>query len=110
MSRLTFEKLGEPVAVTLLFDQANGRIGIKPSSPSMRNAYPVAKQGRHGGRLIRAYRLMQEFGVSLPDTIRFQEPEIDNDGILVLDLRTAKVSGRAARQRQPPRETSSQSA
>lgn len=95
MSGRTFEKLGEPKACNLLFDAVNNRIGLKPAALAARNAFPVAKQGRHGGRLIRAYRLMQEFGIDLPETIHFHDAEIDQDGILILDLRTARVSFRA---------------
>ena len=99
MSRVTYERLGEPKAFNLLFDGANNRVGLKPTSPSMKNAYPVAKYGRHGGRIIRCYRLLQEFNIVLPETIRFVDSEVDQDGILLLDLRTAKVSTRAAGQR-----------
>lgn len=94
MSRKTFERIQEPRAVHLLYDSANDRIGLKPTVPSLKDAFPVAKQGRHGGRLIRAYRLMQEYGIDVRETIRFHDAEIDQDGILILDLRTAKVSAR----------------
>ncbi|MFN0278724.1 MAG: hypothetical protein ACKVRN_08985 [Pyrinomonadaceae bacterium] len=95
LSGKTFQKLGEPNAVNLLFDAVNNRIGLKPAAPTTRNAFPVAKQGRHGGKIVRAYRLMQEYGINLPETIHFRDAEIDHDGILILDLRTAKVSSRA---------------
>jgi len=38
---------------------------------------------------------MQEFGIDLPETLQFKDAEIDQDGILILDLRTARVSARA---------------
>jgi hypothetical protein len=94
MSRLTYQRLGEPKAFLLLFDTVNNRIGLKPTGISIRNAYPVGPQGRHGGKVIRAYRLMQEFGIDLPETLQFKDAEIDQDGILILDLRTARVSAR----------------
>ena len=94
MSRKTFENLKEPAAVHLFFDRVNSRIGIKPTDPRARDAYPVVKQGRHGGRLIRAFRLMQEFGIELPETVKFHDIAENNDGILVLDLRTAKIASR----------------
>ena len=99
LSRITYQKLGEPKAFLLLFDAVNNRIGLKPTGLAIRNAYPAAKYGRHGGRLVRAYRLMQEFGIELPETIRFNDAEIDQDGLLILDLRTASISSRAAGQR-----------
>ena len=38
---------------------------------------------------------MQEFGIDLPETIHFKDAEINDDGIMILDLRTARVSARA---------------
>lgn len=90
MSRKTFEAIKSPEAVHLFFDTVNNRIGLKGVDPRMRDVFRVAKQGRHGGRLIRAYRIMQEFGIDLPHTVRFTDPRIDNQGVLVLDLRTTK--------------------
>ena len=102
-SRKTYERLGEPKAFHLLFDAVNNRIGLKPTEPGISNAYPVAKYGKHGGRLVRAWRLMEECGIALPETIQFDSAEVDQDGILVLDLRTARVSSRSiAHTRKPP--------
>lgn len=95
MSRIAHERMGGPAACHLLFDAVNNRIGLKPTALAARNAYPVAKQGRYGGRVVRAYRLMHEFGIDLPETVRFHDAEIDEDGVLILDLRTARVSARA---------------
>lgn len=102
-SRKTYERVGEPKAFHLLFDAVNNRIGLKPTAMGIRNAYPVAKYGKHGGRLVRAWRLMEECGIDLPGTIRFEDADVDQDGILVLDLRTAKVVSRSrAQERKPP--------
>lgn len=92
MSRKTYQNIKEPAAVHLYFDKVNSRIGIKPTDPRTRDAYPVAKQGRHGGRLIRAFRLMTEFGIEVPGTLKFQDIAQNNDNILILDLRTAKLA------------------
>jgi hypothetical protein len=91
MSRKTHENIKEPTAVQLFFDTVNNRIGIKPAQPVARDAFPLVKTGRHGGRVIRACRLMHEFGIELPQTIKFRDIMIDKDGILILDLRTASV-------------------
>lgn len=96
MSRVTYERLGAPQAFLLLFDAVNNRIGLKPTALGIRNAYPASPSGSRGGRMVRAYRLLQEFGIILPDTLQFHDPEIDQDGTLILDLRTARISKRAA--------------
>ena len=96
MSRVTYEMLGEPKAFVILYDKANTRIGLKPSALSTRNAYPVRVASRSGAKMVRGHRLTREHRIDLPQTVRFYDAEIDEDGILILDLRTAKVSPRAA--------------
>ncbi|MGD9588798.1 MAG: hypothetical protein AB7Q37_03035 [Pyrinomonadaceae bacterium] len=96
MSRVTYERLGKPKAFHLLFDAANNRIGLKPTALGLRNAYPASPSGSRGGKMVRAYRLLQEAGIVVPQTLQFPDADIDTHGILVLDLRTAKVSPRAA--------------
>ena len=93
LNRTLYVRLGEPAAVHILFDRVNNRIALKPTIAAMRNAYPVGKKRR--GRIIYAKRLLREFGIDLPDTIEFRDAEIDQDGQLILDLRTAHVSRRA---------------
>jgi hypothetical protein len=94
MTKHTYHRLFEAKAFVLLFDSVNNRIGLKPAALSMRNAYKVGPHGKYGGKIIFAYRLTQEFGIDIRETIEFTDPEIDHDGILVLDLRTARVSNR----------------
>jgi hypothetical protein len=94
MNRATYERLGSPGAFNVLYDKANNAIGLKPTGLRMRNAYPAAKSGRHGGRRVSAYRLLMEHGLCIEKTLLFPDAEIDVDGILVLNLRTAEVSKR----------------
>lgn len=95
MNRAAYERMDEPAAFLLLYDAANNTVGLKPTGASMKNAYPVLKSGRHGGRKLAAYRLLVECGLHIEDTLEFPDAEIDTDGILVLNLRTAKISNRA---------------
>jgi len=96
INRVTYELLGSPKAIQLLYDRTNNRIGLKPCALATRNAYPIAVSGKCGGKKIRAYRLAAEHRIDLPYTVQFSDAEIDEDGTLVLDLRTAKESPRAA--------------
>jgi hypothetical protein len=95
LNRAADERMGSPAAFNLLYDTANNTIGLKPTAASMRNAYPAAKSGRHGGRKINAYRLITECSLHIKETLEFPDAEIDEDGILILNLRTAKISNRA---------------
>lgn len=96
MNRVTYQKMGEPPAFVILFDTVNNRIGLKPSRAAYRNSYPVLVSNRSGAKRIRAWRLIQEHRIDLPHTIRFYDADIDDQGILILDLRTAKPCPRAA--------------
>jgi len=95
MNRAAHERMGSPQAYLLLFDPANQTIGLRPTYPNIKNAYPTLKSGPHGGRRVSAYRLLTERGLHIKETLEFPDAEIDQDGILLLNLRTAKVSNRA---------------
>ncbi|MEO6655743.1 MAG: hypothetical protein ABIO36_06630 [Pyrinomonadaceae bacterium] len=95
MNREAYERMDGPAAFTLLYDSTNNTIGLKPTAAAMRNAYPALRSGRHGGRKLSAYRLITECGLCISDTLEFADAEIDMDGILVLNMRTAKISNRA---------------
>ena len=94
ISKRTYELLGEPDAFHLLFDKINAAIGLKPTKKVMKNAYPALNRSGHGGRVIRSYSFIEEFGIRLNKTVRFINPEIDEDGILVLDLRKVRSAAK----------------
>jgi hypothetical protein len=92
INQTTYKRLGEPKAALLLYDRVNHRIGVRPANPGLRNAFRIGKKGR--SRIVRAYRLLADQGIDLPDTVEFSDPRIDEDDVLVLDLRSARVSKR----------------
>ena len=53
--------MGEPEAVQVFFDATNNRFGLKPTSPSMRNAFPMGSQGKRGGRRVYVASVLKEF-------------------------------------------------
>jgi hypothetical protein len=91
MSRFTHERTGSPESYVLLFDRATKTIGMRAARPVEKNAYPARPRGRHGGRRIRGYRLCKEFGIKVPRTVRFSNPHLDTDGVLILDLHEARL-------------------
>ena len=95
MSRVTHEMLEGPPAFLIWYDKANSRIGLKPATLTTKNAYP-ARVKKSGARMIRGHRLMRDHRIDLPYTVRFYDADINEDGILILELRTAKISPRAA--------------
>lgn len=98
MSRFTWETMGGPKAFYLMWDAPNQRIGLLRTVPEKRDAYPVRiANSRTKSRLVRGHRLVKEKRIDLPHTVQFRDARIDEDGILVLDLRTATESNRAKR-------------
>ena len=65
MNRATHERMDSPEALMLLYDEANNAIGLNPTRLGMRNAYPAARSGRHGGIKVSAYRLVTECGLHI---------------------------------------------
>jgi len=95
ISRHTHEVLGSPPGHILLYDRERLTLGLQPSNPSVeKNAYPAKPRGSHGGRRIRGYRAMREFAIDLDVTVHFHHCQIDNSGILILDLLDTRKIGR----------------
>ncbi len=92
INRATWRRMGEPKAVHVLFDAPNNRIGLKPCQEKIKDAYAVHIQMRRTGlRSVYCPRVIHEWGLKIPQRIRFYDADIDQDGILICDLRTAKV-------------------
>ncbi|MDI1243390.1 MAG: hypothetical protein PSX80_15870 [bacterium] len=94
ISRPTHERLGSPDGYLIMFDPLRHRLALKPAPDSDPNAYPARVIGRSGAKIIRAHRMIREFGIQPPETIEFPEAKIV-DEVLILDLQTAKPSPRA---------------
>lgn len=92
ISRFTHETMGSPDSYLLLFDRERSVIGMRPAKAAVeRNAYPARNRGNHGGKRIRGYRLCREFGIGVGRTVRFHRCQVDNDGVLILDLNDVRV-------------------
>lgn len=95
INHVAYERMDSPAAFQVMFDKRNSRIGLKPTALASKHAYRPRIQGRRGARIIRVNRLLKEFGLKVPDTLDFPDAEIDVDGMLIIDLRTARVSPKA---------------
>ncbi|MEP6946867.1 MAG: hypothetical protein ABJA02_13180, partial [Acidobacteriota bacterium] len=82
--RVLYERLGSPAAFVLLYDPQAHRIGLRPAAAEARNACLVKRQGKHGGRVIRGYRLFYEFRIQIPEVIVFNGLRVDDEGVLIL--------------------------
>ena len=107
MNRSAHEQMDSPAAFLIFYDAANNAVGLKPTGKGIKNAYPATKSGRHGGRKIAAYRLLVECSLLIEETLEFPDAEIDTNGLLILNLRTAKISNRALNHRTRKRNSNS---
>lgn len=88
-NRKVFEALGSPRAAVLYFEKETSVIGIGSAHPKLREAFPVNfKQGIYW--TINAVPFCRHFGIRLDRTEAFVDPDIDNQEILLLDLRTTR--------------------
>jgi len=92
LNRRSFQELGKPEAVLLLFDGDHCAIGLKPCPRLMPNAFPLAPRGKTGGHVVWAFSFCKEHKIEPTGTIRFLEPRMEK-GVLVLDLnQTARTT------------------
>jgi len=84
-----YEDLGSPKAVALYFDKMNNLIGLCPTSPDRKNAFPVIAQGHGRHRLIRATPFCKHHKIRVERTVVFPDAQIDDEGLLRLDLQTS---------------------
>ena len=99
ISRATHEVMGSPDSYVLLYDRERDTIGLRPARLAVeKNAYKAIDRGPYGGKRINGYRMCRQFGIDLNVTVRFHHCQIDNSGVLVLDLRDT-VSAKKGRRR-----------
>lgn len=93
IGRAAFERMGSPEAFLVMFDPIRQLLGLRAAT-GVENAYPARKWGGSGAKVVRAHRMLKEFGIRPKDTLEFPDARID-DGVLILDLQSARTSPRA---------------
>ena len=89
-----FEKMGRPEMAVLLFDRMNSVIGVSPSNRHVKNGYPLIEKKGARHRIVRANRFCRHYGIKVERTVAFEKPEIDHNGVLVLDLTATRNVGK----------------
>ena len=98
LNGLAFEALERAKAVELLYDGNRRIIGLKPTDPKKRNAFVVKQHGTTGNyRRISAAAFVRHFRLRIEGTMLFDEVDLDNEGVLLLDLAKVIHVGRGAR-------------
>ena len=101
LNKAAYECMGSPGAVELLFDEEEGVIGLKPKDLRHQNAFPLKSKWvdkkKYQYRLISASPFCKHFDIKPKGTILFTQPDMDNDGTLLLALESAVNVGRGSR-------------
>lgn len=97
MNRKAFEAMGEPAAVRLFFDENRLRIGLKPADPTRQNAFPVKQKDRWQNRVVHLSPFCKYHKIRIDRTVVFNELDLDDEGILTLDLNKTTSIGRELR-------------
>jgi hypothetical protein len=91
MNANTLKALEAGERFLLQYDRLNNAIGVKPVNSLEPHSQGSSRKGKGRGRFVRAYRLLQQCGISVDKTVRFLQPVIE-DGILILDLRNTTTA------------------
>ena len=84
-----YKALGEPISVVFLFDPATRCIGIRPSRPDANLAIPVLRRPGRSTITIRCRPFIHKYQLPLGVLTTFPTAEVDEEGILVLNLKQA---------------------
>lgn len=94
LSQRAFEAIRQPASVTLLYDEKERRIAVKYPVQEDKFFFKVRRCGRGGKtRIVRAARMLRQFGLELDATYIFKDVRIENvrgHPALLLDLNTAE--------------------
>ena len=89
---------GKPTGVYLYYSRENDKIALVPTTPRGSEAFPI-KQIPGDGFAIYATTFLRHFGLRFDATRKFVNPELREDGKLLLDLSNTIVVTKARRKR-----------
>ena len=89
--------LGSPEGVHLFFDHRKSLIGIKPAGTRENAVFPLKPSPKNRHRLIRACSFCRHYNIDVERTIQFNNPELNPEGMLILNLQTITEIGKPLR-------------
>ena len=101
-NKRAWEAVGRPAAAELMFDEDENVIGLRPRDIRFQNAFPVktsngARHRKYEYRILHTASFCKHFDIRPKSTILFTQPDMENDGTILLDLKTAVNVGRGSR-------------
>ena len=98
LSTKAVEALGTPAAVALFFSKPSSKIGIRAARPIDKGAFPLKPRPQAHSKMIHASPFCRNYGIRVSGTVSFTGVEVDNDGMMILDMnKTSRVSRVTAR-------------
>lgn len=85
----TYRRMGEPEAVVLLYDGGERTIGVRASQLDVPHAVAVHPRHQRYSRVFRSKRFLNKHGIEISRRIEFPRARIDDEGVLILELRQA---------------------
>ena len=97
LNRYAIGAIGNPDAVTLMFDRRRKIIGIMPSERRHKRSFPLRNKNAvpTRGQMIHAKNFCNEYGIHVSETLAFTSPEVNHNGILVLSLHEVRSAKKA---------------
>ena len=97
LNKVAYEGIGAPKAVELMFDANQKLIGLRRCDPGKKNAFFIrpSEQGRHVSIALGSF--LTHFEIKPTRTMLFEDPKLDADGLLTLDLTKTTAVGRGSR-------------
>lgn len=86
INRKAFEVMGRPEAAVLMYDERQQTIGLQPARVGEQYAFPLKRKDKVTHRTIYAWPFCKFFKLKPQKTVVFTNPELDHDGVLMLDL------------------------
>lgn len=90
MNRNTFEALGGPAAVKLMFDRSGRTIGVRPARDGEAKPFPLKPNPRDSHFAVHAKPFCRHYDVIPERAVKFAEPWFDG-GVLVLSLDRTEI-------------------
>jgi hypothetical protein len=88
LNRHALALLGDPISVMLMYDPRRKIIGLMPSDRRRQHSFPLRRKDGEAsrGRMVYAMNFFQLYRIRPDETLAFNSPHVNNNGILVLDL------------------------
>ena len=91
MNARMYAAFGRPKAVALYYSREDDAIAVQPAYERFAEHFQVVK--KQMGWVVHASTFCRHYRIRVPNTERFIRPDLDNEGVLILNLRETVTVG-----------------